>query len=252
VSSAYARILQRVIPDVDFHQNHYARLLDREIPDHARWLDLGAGTRLHNGFGVPTPEYIAARCSEVIGIDLEAEHLKQNRALTSFLSCSVEALPFGESRFDIVTANMVLEHLEHPAVVFAEVARVLAPGGKFLFVTPNRHHPFPRISAALLPPAVQRQIAHRIEGRPLEHIFPTHYLANTRADLVRLAREAQLQVGDVRILRNIPYFSRPVLMVWLECQMIRASRHPRLAGMGADLLGWMAKPSASREVAPIH
>ncbi len=230
-----------MIPDVDFHQNHYARLLDRELPRHARWLDIGAGTRLHNGFGVPTPEALAARCLEVIGVDVQVEHLRQNGALTSFVAGTVESIPFEANRFDFVSANMVLEHLENPDRAFAEIARVLAPGGKFAFVTPNRDHPLPRLSAAFLPPAIQRQLAHRVEGRPLEHIFPTFYRANTTRDIARHALRVNLHVDEINIVRNIPYFNRPAPMVWLECQFIRASRHARLAGMGADLLGYLTK-----------
>lgn len=239
--SAYTRIVQQLIPDVDFHQNHYARLLDRELPRGARWLDIGAGTRIHNGFGVPTPEALASRCTEVIGVDLQVEHLRQNTALTSFVPGSVESIPFEANRFDFVSANMVLEHLENPDSAFAEIARVLAPGGKFVFVTPNRNHPLPRVSSAFLPPAIQRQLAHRVEGRPLEHIFPTFYRANTSRDITRRAESARLRVQEIHIVRNIPYFNRPAPMVWLECHFIRASRHPALAGMGADILGCLTK-----------
>jgi ubiquinone/menaquinone biosynthesis C-methylase UbiE len=237
----YHQLVQRLIPDVDFHQNHYARLLEEELPTGARWLDIGAGTQIHNGYGVPSPKALAARCDEVVGVDLELEHLRQNPELTSYAHGSAESLPFDAGRFTFVTANMVLEHLERPAAVFAEIHRVLAPGGKFVFVTPNKNHPLPRLSAALLPPAVQRQIAHRIEGRPLEHIFPTFYRANTRSAIARLARDAGLQVRNLTVHRNIPFFSRPAAMVWLECQFIRVSRAPLLSGMGADLTGCLTK-----------
>jgi len=233
--------VQQLIPDVDFHQNHYARLLDRELQPQARWLDIGAGTRIHNGFGVPTSEKLASRCMEVIGVDLQVEHLRKNIALTSFVAGSAESIPFEANRFDFVSANMVLEHLEYPDRVFAEVARVLVPGGKFVFVTPNKNHPLPRFSAALLPPAVQKQIAHRIEGRPLEHIFPTFYRANTKRDISRLAMIAHMRTCEISIVRNIPYFNRPASIVWLECHFIRASRHSFLSGMGADILGCLTK-----------
>jgi ubiquinone/menaquinone biosynthesis C-methylase UbiE len=36
---------------------------------------------------------------------------------------------------DLVTANMVVEHAEDPAALFAEVDRVLRPGGSFLVHT---------------------------------------------------------------------------------------------------------------------
>jgi ubiquinone/menaquinone biosynthesis C-methylase UbiE len=41
---------------------------------------------------------------------------------------------------------MVLEHLESPHTVLKEIARVLAPGGKFVFLTPHLGNPWVRIS----------------------------------------------------------------------------------------------------------
>ena len=43
-------------------------------------------------------------------------------------------LPFGPAAFDAVIACLVFEHLEEPDDAIAEVARVLAPGGRFLFM----------------------------------------------------------------------------------------------------------------------
>jgi len=43
-------------------------------------------------------------------------------------------LPFAPQTFDAVVACLVFEHLEEPDDAIAEVARVLAPGGRFLFL----------------------------------------------------------------------------------------------------------------------
>jgi SAM-dependent methyltransferase len=43
-------------------------------------------------------------------------------------------LPFGAAAFDAVIACLVFEHLEEPDDAIAEVARVLEPGGRFLFM----------------------------------------------------------------------------------------------------------------------
>jgi 2-polyprenyl-6-hydroxyphenyl methylase / 3-demethylubiquinone-9 3-methyltransferase len=48
------------------------------------------------------------------------------------------ALPYPDASFDVVCAMDFLEHVEAPADVVAEIARVLAPGGLFFFHTFNR------------------------------------------------------------------------------------------------------------------
>ena len=46
-------------------------------------------------------------------------------------------LPFQNGQFDLAVAVEVLEHIDGHAGFFREVARVLKPGGMFLFTTPN-------------------------------------------------------------------------------------------------------------------
>ncbi|MFD3684596.1 class I SAM-dependent methyltransferase [Nocardiopsis sp. NPDC058631] len=55
---------------------------------------------------------------------------------------SAEALAFDSNTFDRVTAFEVVEHIEDLEGSFAEVNRVLKPGGAFSLTTPNRWFPF--------------------------------------------------------------------------------------------------------------
>ncbi|MEM1373599.1 MAG: methyltransferase domain-containing protein [Pseudomonadota bacterium] len=56
-----------------------------------------------------------------------------------------EALPYADGAFDHVVCVDVLEHVQDLAQVCREVARVLKPGGLFLFDTINRT-PFARLA----------------------------------------------------------------------------------------------------------
>jgi ubiquinone/menaquinone biosynthesis C-methylase UbiE len=51
-----------------------------------------------------------------------------------------EELPFADASFDTVVATLVLCSVADPALVLVEVARVLRPGGRFLFLEHVRAH----------------------------------------------------------------------------------------------------------------
>jgi SAM-dependent methyltransferase len=48
----------------------------------------------------------------------------------------LEALPHPDASFDLVITQDVLEHVQRPALAFAEIARVLRPGGAHVFTVP--------------------------------------------------------------------------------------------------------------------
>src|ERR1700737_1106049 len=48
-----------------------------------------------------------------------------------------ERLPFLNDSFDVIVCLWVLEHLKEPLTTLREVHRVLRPGARFIFVTPN-------------------------------------------------------------------------------------------------------------------
>lgn len=50
-------------------------------------------------------------------------------------------IPFGNGAFGTVTSTSVLEHIPDIQPVLAETARILKPGGKFVFCVPNHRFP---------------------------------------------------------------------------------------------------------------
>ena len=79
----------------------------------------------------------AAGGSAVVGLDPIEAQVDLARARgggPTYVRGEAVDLPFGDGRFDAVIACLVFEHLEEPDDAIAEVARVLAPGGRFLFM----------------------------------------------------------------------------------------------------------------------
>jgi len=88
----------------------------------------------------------AAVTDKLHGVDLTAaaiETTSRNLALrgrrSNLQRLDAEALPFEDGAFDVVYSWGVIHHAEAPERVFAEVHRVLRPGGVFLGMLYARH-----------------------------------------------------------------------------------------------------------------
>lgn len=100
-------------------------------------LDVGAGmghwTRLVTTLLHPT--------AQVVGVEREpdwvAEAARRGGANVRFVQGSADRLPFPDASFDLVTCQTLLIHVPDPAVVIAEMWRVLRPGGQLMVAEPN-------------------------------------------------------------------------------------------------------------------
>lgn len=117
------------------------RVLRAELggpPDGLRALDVGCGGGL-------LAEEFARIGLDVTGVDPSAASLAAARAHATreglpirYERATGEALPFADGIFDVVYCCDVLEHVEDLSAVVTESARVLKPGGLYLFDTINR------------------------------------------------------------------------------------------------------------------
>ncbi len=116
------------------------RLMEHLDPVHlapARILDLGAGTgELAKAL---SRRY---RHSRILALDLVEGMMRVARGKTrrflsrqDFACGDAEGLPLAAERIDLVISNCALQWCNDPDRVFAEVLRVLKPGGLFMFST---------------------------------------------------------------------------------------------------------------------
>lgn len=67
------------------------------------------------------------------GVDLDAARY---RHIDNIKTADLTALPFAQDTFDIIICSHVLEHVPDDAAAFAELYRVLKPGGHALLLVP--------------------------------------------------------------------------------------------------------------------
>jgi ubiquinone/menaquinone biosynthesis C-methylase UbiE len=121
------------------------------------------------------------------------------------ICADVESLPFPDGTFDLVTSNMVFEHLDNPLAVLREANRILGYGGVLLIHTASSLHYellIGRFLSSILPRKTYVGLVSHFTGRKAEDIFPTRYLANTRSKLSRAASTAGFIAGLVAHLET--------------------------------------------------
>jgi SAM-dependent methyltransferase len=238
----YDGLIRSPIPGVSFHQNRYGDSLSTVVREGCVWIDLGAGGALHRGWECSSSQDLAQEPALLVGVDLEIGSLKGNPDIDVPVIADASALPFRSCGADVVSANMVLEHLANPAAAFAEIARMLTPNGEFIFVTPNRHHPIVFVAGIALKRRWRTLLSMVVERRAEEDIFETHYRANTKAQLARLAADAGMLVDYLEEVFSWPFFRRPLIMTAVECLWIRLASSLGLRRFGSNILGNFRKP----------
>ena len=115
---------------LELHRN-ILRELGHTLEPGARVLDFGCGA------GNMVDEYCAAGY-DAFGCDIrvatETERLRR-------IDEEDRSLPFADNTFDFVFSDQVLEHVQDHASAFAEIKRVMKPGGISLHIFPAKLKP---------------------------------------------------------------------------------------------------------------
>lgn len=137
------------------------RTLDRFIP-HWRRLTLHEFAP-----GGASSDYLRTQCKRY-----SASHYLPDVPFGSvsprhgFVSQNMEALTYPEASFDVIVSQDVMEHLLDPIAAWREIARVLKPGGAYVFTVPW----YPE-------EACTRRRAERVDGQ-IRHLAPPQYHGN--------------------------------------------------------------------------
>ena len=96
-------------------------------------LEIGTGT----GYGI---ERIAPHCRRFVTVDKSAAAPIPATTGIEFRRMCVPPLDFADASFDFVITFQVIEHIADDAAFVREIARVLRPGGRMVYVVPGAEH----------------------------------------------------------------------------------------------------------------
>lgn len=193
----------------EYYQQDRLHLLERAAGSlqGLRMLDLGAGmggfavAAAREGAIVTACEYNPAYC-KIISLRAERHSLSLPVA-----NAAGEYLPLPDSCFDVVVSWDVIEHVQSPEHMLAEIARVLRPDGRVLLTAINRrawidpHYHMPGIN--WLPRALAEWlIRHKGRSktgsafRDMQRLSDMHYYHYPQ--FVAIAKQYGFSVRDLR------------------------------------------------------
>ncbi len=229
-------------PDFENGTDAFHRLCRMAISPPARILEIGAGPSNE------TSDFLG-NLGELQGVDVSHE-VTGNRALRRAHVFNGEKLPFEDGAFDACVSNYVLEHVANPETHFAEVARVLRPGGAYVIRTPNLFY-YISLFSAVMPHSVHRLLANRARGLGADshEPWPTVYRANTGRKIRHIAQSASLDVEQCTMVEKEPFYGRasPVLFFPMMLWERLVNSTPYLGFLRANIFCVLRKTSSQEE-----
>jgi len=231
-------VREKYFPSSDHPYRQYERWIDPYVLAETTVLDVGCGRT------APDLQRLHGRGARLIGIDLVEFEPPAPKALDLRHHDVTHMHSIADATIDLVMCRSVMEHVAEPEPAFAEIFRVLKPGGVFVFLTANLYD-YASIIAALVPNALHPKIVQLTEGRNECDTFPTFFRCNTRRTITRLASTANLEVCRFAYVGQYPsYLKFNRLLFWLGSHYeLYLRKHPRLHPLRGWILTELRKPA---------
>jgi SAM-dependent methyltransferase len=237
------KLANAVCPGIVHSQVRYKDLLGRLLQPGVRWLDLGCGHEVIRPWALrPEENEISFTHTPALSVGVDADRLalRMKRCIPHRVAGNICALPFANCSFDVVTANMVLEHTDNPNALLSEVWRILRPKGVFLFHTPNRSYPH-SVIARLVPEQIKSRLVALVTNRSEKDVYPTFYRINTGSAISDQSKAVGFRIRYSETLESLTYnphrlfFVMNLILAWLL-------RRKMLGRFQADFLVLLCKP----------
>lgn len=194
-------------------ETHPNRILERAIVSHlhpeASVLDIGCGRT------APNLVRLLDLADKLYGIDVIDFTVASDDRLRLFKNDVRDMNDIPDNSIDVAYSRAVMEHLESPERAYREIARVLKPGGIYIFTTPSIYD-YGSIAALIIPNRFHARIVNATEGRPEEDVFPTVFGSNSRRSINRHAKQNGLQVEQLDYIGQYPsYLVFNRVLFWL-------------------------------------
>lgn len=237
--SLYWFMRRFIAPGLEYSQVTYEKVLTKELPG-KKCLDIGCGHHLLPPWRSAEERELISQCS-IVGLDCCFNSLKKHRSIDTLVRGSATCLPFADNAFDVITANMVVEHLDCPCTQLKEIYRVLKPGGVFIFHTPNTYG-YSTVIARLLPDWIKPFLVKVLQGRSEDDTFKTHYMLNSKRSIKNACSESGFLQKEVRMISSDAIFVVVPPLAAIELFVIRILMFPSFSIFRSNIIAFLQKP----------
>jgi SAM-dependent methyltransferase len=201
-------------------------------------LNLGAGPATRSAI-----RQFKGTVHEVCGADIDPV-VMSNDELDKAVLIENGKVDFPSGYFDLIYSDFVIEHVENPKEFLAETIRMLKPGGKFFFRTPNLFH-YVAIISWITPQSFHEFIANRIRQLPEDahEPWPTFYRLNTRTAIETEASAVGFSGIDVEFIEPNPSYLQfhPVPLLLGVAYERTVNSTDLLRSFRSNIIGTLAK-----------
>lgn len=166
----------------------------------ARALEYGCG---NTGFTVR----LADEAKEITAIDISdvvidaGNKLVEDKGVSNvkFLAMNAEQMTFPDDSFDLVYGSGILHHLEYRSC-YSEIARVLRPGGRAVFLEPLNHNPLINLYRKMTP-AIRTPDEHPLTVTDIE--LGSEYFTSVESNFFNLITLAAIPFWKTPFFKNL-------------------------------------------------
>lgn len=240
----YWKAQSLIVPGLEYAQTLYEQVLWQVTTGRRAWLDLGCGHQVLPPWRRVQEADLVKQTKVTVGLDADLPALKSHPTIARRVCGSVTTLPFSSESFDLVSSNMVFEHLDDPERQLREIARVLRPNGLLVFHTPNLRG-YPTVVAKLIPEFVKKKLIWALERRKEEDVYPTFYRINSPEQIHDIAARVGLSVVSLRMVVSGAALAVFPPAAVFELALIKVLMGPLLKKYRPNIIAVLQKPSRS-------
>ena len=237
----YWKIESIITPKLKYSQDIYEEILKEYFQSNYVWLDLGCGHQLLPPWRHEEEKNLVKKIKTIIGLDYDFNSLLKHRTVNNRIRGDISMLPFFDNSFDLITSNMVFEHIKYPEVQLKEIFRILKPGGKLIFHTPNTLG-YSTFIAWLIPEMIKSKLVFLLQGRIEEDVFPAYYKINSKSKIEKIAKLVGFNIKNIKMICSSANFVIIPPIVILELLIIRLLMTKVLKNLRTNIIAILEKP----------